>query len=127
MIKPEQADGMILARGGSSQGYALWLKEGRPAFTVVAGGKATTVAARDPIRDWSTVVGVITAKRQLRLQVNGQWVAEAPLTQLIPADPNDSMQIGADLANLVVSPAPPKFKGLIERVRVFSGEGAERP
>ena len=37
VAKPEKPDGMLLARGGKSQGYALWVKAGRPAFTVAPG------------------------------------------------------------------------------------------
>jgi hypothetical protein len=36
------------------------------------------------------------------------------------------MQIGADLGSPVVDPSPPRFQGLIERVRILSGEGTER-
>ena len=126
VVKPAQADGLILARGGRTHGYALWLKEGRPSFTVVAANQSTTVTAPAPIKDWSTIVGVITTQKRLRLSVNSQWVGEARLPDFIPSDPNEAMQIGADLGSPVVDPSPPRFQGLIERVRILSGEGTER-
>jgi len=122
VFKSEKPDGVILARGGRSQGYALWLKQGRPAFTVVIDGESVTVKAKDATADWVTVVGAITSNRKATLQVDGRVVAEAALPGLIQRNPSDTMQIGADLGSRVVEPAPPKFVGSIERVRLFSGE-----
>jgi len=122
VAKPEKPDGILLARGGKSQGYALWLKEGRPAFTVVVANKPVTVEAREQWSDWTTLTGVITADHQVQLRVNGQLAATAPLPELIAKDPNDGMQIGADLGSPVLEPAPPKFAGWIESVRISSGE-----
>jgi arylsulfatase A-like enzyme len=122
ILKSEKPDGVILARGGKSQGYALWLKQGRPIFTVVVDGEPVTVEAKEAVADWATVVGTITSDRKATLQVDGRVVAEAPLSGLIQRNPSDTMQIGADLGSPVVEPTPAKFTGWIERVRLFSGE-----
>jgi arylsulfatase A-like enzyme len=122
VLKAERPDGMILARGGKTQGYALWLDQGRPRFTVVADDRATTVEAGTAVHDWATVVGTITSDRKAVLQVNGELVASAPLPGFIGHNPNDSMQIGADLGSPVVEPAKPKFTGWVERVRLYRGE-----
>jgi len=122
VLKSEKPDGVILARGGRSQGYALWLKQGRPIFTVVVDGEAVTIGAKEAVTDWATVVGTITSDRKATLQVDGRVVAEAALSGLIQRNPSDMMQIGADLGSPVVEPAPPKFAGWIERVRLFSSE-----
>jgi len=121
-FKPEKPDGMILARGGKAQGYALWLKQGRPVFTVVGGSKPITIEAKEAVTGWATVLGTITSDRKATLHVDGRLVAEAALPSLIGRNPNDAMQVGADLGSPVVEPAPPKFTGWIERVRLFSGE-----
>ncbi|MCX6905234.1 MAG: LamG domain-containing protein [Verrucomicrobia bacterium] len=120
--KPEKPDGVLLARGGKSQGFALWLKAGRPAFTVVVANQPVTVEAREPLTDWATLSGMITAEHHIQLRVNNQLAADAPLPDFIGRDPADVMQIGADLGSPVVEPVPPKFTGLIESVRIFSGE-----
>jgi arylsulfatase A-like enzyme len=124
--RAEKPDGMLVARGGRSQGYALWLKAGRPAFTVMAGNKAVTVEAKDTIADWATITGTITAEHEIQLRVNGQVIATAPLPGFISKDPNDSMQIGADLGSRVIEPVPPKFVGWIESLRIFSGDPAAK-
>jgi hypothetical protein len=121
VVKAEQPDGMILARGGKSQGYALWLKQGCPVFTVTVGNHAVAVESKEAVHDWAVLVGSLTAERKLILTVNGRQVGEARLPSLIESDPNDGMQIGADLGSPVVTPQPPQFSGLIERVRLFCG------
>lgn len=127
VVKPDRPDGMILARGGRSQGYALWLQEGQPRFTVVVGNKSITVAAKESVTGWSRLMGTITADSRATLHVDGRLVGVKPLPELIEVDPHDIMQIGADLGSPVVVPAPPKFTGLIERVRIFRGEGKAAP
>jgi hypothetical protein len=54
--------------------------------------------------------------------VDGRLAADAALPGLIERNPSEAMQIGADLGSPVVEPAPPKFTGWIESVRLFSGE-----
>ena len=61
----------------------------------------------------------------MQLRLNGQ-LATAPLLELIAKDPNDSMQIGADLGSPVVEPALPKFAGWIESVHIFGAESVNR-
>ena len=121
VVKAEQPDGMILARGGKTAGYALWLKQGRPVFTVALGNKPFSVEAKEPVSGWVTLAGSITEGAKLTLAVNGVVVGELRLPGLLERDPNDVMQIGADLGSPVVESAPPQFKGSIERVRIFSG------
>lgn len=122
MVKPEKPDGVILARGGKSQGYALWLKQGRPMFTVVVNDHAVTAEGTEIIKDWAVLVGAITAEHNVTLRVDDRLVGSKPLPGFIENDPHDTMQIGADLGSPVIEPTPPKFKGWIERVRLFSGE-----
>ena len=121
-LKPEKPDGMILARGGRSQGYVLWLRQGHPAFTVTINNKPITIEAREVVTDWATILGTVTSDHKATLHVDGRLAADAVLPGLIERNPNEAMQIGADLGSPVVQPAPPKFTGWIESVRLFSGE-----
>lgn len=122
VVKPTKPDGVILARGGKSQGYALWLKQGRPSFTVIISNRPHTVTAVEAIADWATLTGIITAQHKIALYVNGRLVGRAPLPDFIESDPHDTMQIGADQGSPVLDPVPPKFSGLIERVTLVRGE-----
>ena len=121
VVKPGSPDGMILARGGKTAGYALWLKQSHPVFTVTRNNTPYSVEAKEAVTGWVTLTGAITEKAKLTLAINGQAVGETQLPGLIERDPNDDMQIGADLGSSVIDPPPPHFQGLIERVRLFSG------
>jgi arylsulfatase A-like enzyme len=123
-FRPEKPDGVVLARGGQSQGYALYLDDGYLCFAVtVEGGPTIARGPRLPMNEWFTVRAAITKDRRIRLRVDGKEVAAVPLPAFIARDPNDRMQIGTDLATTVVMyPKPERFVGLIESVRLFSGE-----
>ena len=120
VVKPASPDGVILARGGKTAGYALWLKQGRPVFTVTLENKAYSVEAPEAVTGWVTLAGSLAEKR-ITLAVEGAVVGERAVPGLLGRDPNESMQIGADLGSAVVDPKQPNFQGLIERVRLFSG------
>jgi len=122
VAKPAKPAGVLVARGGRTFGYALWLNAGRAAFTVRTGNKAVTISAKAPVTDWSTITGTITTGRRARLRVNGEIVASASLPDFIARDPSDSMQIGADLGSPILNPAPPKYEGLMESVSIYRGE-----
>jgi arylsulfatase A-like enzyme len=123
-FKAEQANGILLARGGQSHGYCLHLAEGQPVFTVVSRGRASQVVARQIVTgQWTKLTARITADRHLVLAINGKPVARGNLHDFIRQDPRDSMQIGADAGSPVVEGKPlPQFVGLIESVRIYSGE-----
>ncbi len=120
VVKPASPDGVILARGGKTAGYALWLKQGRPVFTVTLENKAYSVEAPEAVAGWVTLAGCLSEKR-ITLSVDGTVVGERAVPGLLGRDPNDAMQIGADLGSPVITPSPPKFQGAVERVRLFCG------
>jgi arylsulfatase A-like enzyme len=117
----EKPDGVVLAQGGASAGYALWLDHGKAAFSVRARPAAvTTVVSPAKLPEgWNTVSAHISADSKLSLSVNGQQVASVVLKDFIRKNPNDSLDIGADLGSQVLpEPEPPKFAGLIESVKI---------
>lgn len=124
VVRADQPDGVVLARGGPSNGYILYFEGGRPAAAVAVGGDLTVAASRAKAAgEWVRLTGRITADRKLVLEVEGKPAAERALAKFIAQDPRDSMQIGADLRNAVVEKTKlPNFTGLIESVRIFSGE-----
>jgi len=115
--------GVILARGGKTNGYAVHLRDGRPVFTVTGGNTVSSLAATVPVTGaWADLQARITSSRELVLTVNGTTV-RGKLARPIAADPNDSMQIGADRNSPVsADESAAGFVGLIEAVRLFSGE-----
>jgi HEAT repeat protein len=120
--RPEAPTGVVVARGGAFCGYALYVKEGRPAFGIhrQRDGPAHIAAGGEPLADgWTHLAGVVDTGA-IRLYVDGRLAAEATTPGLIPTAPGQGMEIGIDLGT---SPAEitDGFTGVIDEVKVFHG------
>jgi len=126
-INATSPNGVVLARGGPSLGYALILQGGKPLFVVRTGGKVSKVAAdAKVVGKWTHLVGVLTADKKLKLYVDGNLAATAPATGLLSGPPAQPMEIGADAGGSVGEyPSPMPFAGLIDEVRVLHGRLTE--
>ena len=120
-IKAEKPGGVILARGGGVQGYALYLQGGKPKFAIRSDSKLTSVGANvKVVGKWVHLAGVLTTDRELHIFVDRKLVASAKAPGLIAKDPAEAMQIGADDGSTVGDYAGPfGFKGLIDEVKVY--------
>ncbi len=124
VVKPEQPKGVILARGGQTQGFALYLDEGRPVFAVRSSGDVAVVRAdRQVGGDWVELTGMLTRDLRLVLYVNGEKVAEGKASWFLSTDPNEGLEIGQDRGTKVgLYEGENGFVGLMEEVRVYTGE-----
>lgn len=120
-VKADAGDGVVLAHGGNAQGYALYLQQGRPHFTVRAKGEGGTAAASERITGrWCHLAGVLTADKQLKLYIDGKLAASAQTPTLVPQHPQESIDIGADGSSHVVAYAGSvQFQGQIDEVRLY--------
>ena len=123
-VRSEQPDGVVVAHGGGIFGYALYLKGGKPCFTIRSKSKPGHAVAKDKIPDdWVHLAGVLTPDAKLRVYVNGALAGTADAPSLIPRGPSDTMQIGADEGSQVGSyKNGSPFKGTIDDVRVYHGD-----
>jgi len=116
-----QPMGVIVARGGPVDGFALSLKAGRPEFHVRSGGQLGTITGpKRIVGGWHHVVGVLHADKSMKLYVDGQLAAEGVAPALIKTDPVQGLDIGADTKTAVgeyQSPLP--FAGAIDEVRLY--------
>ncbi|MBD3174308.1 MAG: sulfatase-like hydrolase/transferase, partial [Armatimonadia bacterium] len=75
-VRADSPDGVILARGGQSHGYALHVQGGKPVFTLRQGGSiASVVGEREITGEWVELTGVLTGACELALYVDGEEVA----------------------------------------------------
>ena len=120
-VTATKPNGVIAARGGPAEGFALVLEEGRPAFLVRSESNLTT--AKGPKRivgGWHHVVGVLTEDKQMKLFVDGQRVAEAKATGLLTKDPAQGLEVGADAGSAVGEyTSPNAFTGIIDELRLY--------
>lgn len=126
VFTPKNEDGIVLACGGSTNGYSLALRNGKPVFTVVTDGKRFMIAGNVAVAGKTTLSGSIGDDRRAVLSVDGKIVAETVLPRLIDRLPNESLQIGLDLGSRVDEPELPGFQGEIESVRIYRGPFEEK-
>lgn len=122
-IKPESDNGVVLAHGGQSHGYALYLQDGRPIFAARASGDVCVAAGPERLGGgWAHLAGVLTPSSELVLYVNGEPAARAESSGFIGQNPNEGIEIGTDAATKVADyAAEVGFVGLIDEVRVYQG------
>ncbi|MFO7902395.1 MAG: PQQ-binding-like beta-propeller repeat protein, partial [Pirellulaceae bacterium] len=123
-VRAEGDSGVIIARGGGIHGYSLYLQDRKPHFSMCANSKRATAAATEKVgNDWVHLAGVLGEDAELRIYIDGKQVGSDAAPSLIPEDPADSMQIGADENSAVggYSTALP-FRGAIDEVRVYHAE-----
>lgn len=117
-FKSEQPDGVLVAHGGATNGYRLALEGGKVVWHIVADGKRTRVTAGTDLAGKWTDVKAGWSDGSAWLAVHGEPPVKLPLAGAIHREPNDSLQIGADLKSPVVEDEAPRFAGLMEAVRI---------
>jgi hypothetical protein len=120
-VRAEKGGGVIVARGGSSLGYALYLKNGRPTFALRVGGEVVSAAAKERIVGrWAHVAGVVTADKQMFIYVDGKRSGVAKAPGLLAGDPAEAMELAADEGSIVGDYAGPfAFRGALDEVRIY--------
>ena len=132
-IPDGKARGIVIAQGGRFGGWALYVKDGVPAYTYnYLGLKSTTIAAEKPLPagkatlryDFAYDGGGPAKGGTGTLYVNGEKVAAGRLdvTQMGMFSADETADVGIDLGTPVVeaigSEAASKFTGRIPKVTV---------
>ncbi len=120
-VTATKPQGVIVARGGPAEGFALTLQGGRPAFLVRAEGELSTVAGnRRIVGGWHHVVGVLDTDKSMKLYVDGELAAEGKAKALIASDPAQGLEVGADAGTGVGEyKTTLPFTGIIDEVRLY--------
>ncbi len=114
-------NGVIIARGGPADGFALSIKNGRPQFSVRSGSSLETVTAQQRvIGGWHHVVGVLEEDKSMHLYLDGQSAGEGKAPGWIATDPVQGMDVGADAQTAVGDyKSPATFSGVIDEIRLY--------
>jgi hypothetical protein len=112
-------NGVIVAQGGDSKGYALYMQDGRLHFALRNGGRLTLLSSQQPIAADSGMVRVTLAKGgdcEVRLDEQVLMQGDTPGP---PQMPLDGLQVGSDQSGAVGEYEPPfPFEGAIEAVTI---------
>ena len=120
---PESGDGVLVAQGGVSIGYSLYLAGGKARFAIRSNGVLKEIASAEKLETGKRIhlVGTLEANGKLALLVNGSAVAGGA-GLLLPGKPSDGLNVGDDAGSLVADyPASTKFKGSLEDIRIYWG------
>jgi hypothetical protein len=122
-VKTDALGGVVVARGGPLNGYAIVLRDGVPQFAVRSDEKISSVSGKEKVTGrWVHLAGVLTSDAELKLFVDGKLAGTAKGVGLIAAEPKQPMEIGADDAGSAGDyPTPSALKGLVDDVRVYHG------
>jgi len=114
---------VVLAHGGQSHGYALYLQDGAPCFATRVGGALALAQGRAPLDEgWTHLAGVIAGDGQLLLYVDGELAATDTAETVVQANPNEGIEIGMDAATKVGAYTTDMgFVGAIDEVRLHQG------
>lgn len=102
-LTTEGKNGVIVAHGGEGNGYALFLQNGLPHFTVRSNSIATTIASTQPLPN-DEIVRIhasLDESQQLTLKVDGRDVAIPVAASFLTAQPLDPFDVGRDQAGRV--------------------------
>ena len=119
-VETSQRDAVIVAHGGLSVGYALYLKEGRVAFALRTGPDAVTeIVAPDALAGAASIVAKVSQSGAMTLRIGGQVVASGQAPGLLGRQPAEAFSVGCDAAKPVTAYGAVKpFKGTVKNLAV---------
>lgn len=114
-------NGVIVARGGPAEGFALTLETGKPTFHIRSGSTLSTISGpKRIVGGWHHLVGVVDEQLKMTLYVDGELVGEGKASALLTKDPAQGLEIGDDVGGAVGEyDSPNQFVGIIDEVRLY--------
>ena len=118
-VQPGSPEGVIVAQGGSLNGYALHLREGKPVFTVRVAGDVSSIAAPEKPAGRFRVEARLGRDGTLSLAVDGTTVARGKAAGAIAAQPHEDFCVGFDNGRPVGDyDGKAHFRGTISNLKV---------
>jgi len=119
-IEPAGTEGIIVTQGGTGNGYAIYLADGKLAFAVREKGELTTIIAKEPLGNGHFLVrATLDEDGALTLLADGKQIAEGKAPGLIPQQPKAGFFVGKAGAGAVGEyQTPDPFDGKVTNVRV---------
>jgi len=112
-------DGVIVAQGGSSLGYALFLADGRLHFVVRGRAGVATASTPGGVSGKHTAIARLDSAGTLTLKVDERPAVPAARQVSITAQPADGIDVGSDEGGAVGPYSTPNtFTGTIESITV---------
>tara|TARA_R110002073_G_scaffold46789_7_gene127474 strand:+ start:40697 stop:42922 length:2226 start_codon:yes stop_codon:yes gene_type:complete len=112
-----KGDGVIVAQGGSSQGWSLYLKNGKLCFGWTQNGKRVVTTSDARVSGKQQVTAIVSKPGTVQLKIGEKQVAESKIDGLLGEQPLDGLQVGQD-ENGAVGPyaVPFPLQGTVNQV-----------
>lgn len=121
-VEPESSDGVIFAHGGSVNGYALYLKDGKPAFALRMAGQIHETVGDTPLpqNEPTKLTATLAGDGTISIRFGGRTRASSPTPGPLNTSPRGQLNVGWDYQSPVAdySPraTPNRFAGRITEV-----------
>src|SRR6185436_14380255 len=94
--QPTSSNGVVVALGGMSQGFSLFIEDGHPCMAVRSAGHLSVARGHETValNDWNHIAGMLTAHGELRVFLNGKSAGESK-SAAIAARPVEGYALGA--------------------------------
>ncbi|HWX19865.1 MAG TPA: sulfatase-like hydrolase/transferase [Candidatus Binatia bacterium] len=120
-VSPEAPDGVIIAQGGSFNGYAVHLRGGKPAFTVREAGDLVSISAAKTPAAHFRLEARLARDGAMMLAIDGKTVARGKAPGLIPGQPHEDFCVGHDNGRPVGDyDGRTHFRGAISKLKVVA-------
>ena len=95
-VMAEKPNGVIVAHGGKSIGYALYLRDGHPVFTVRQETRPVSITAPAALSGQVRLEARLARDGAMSLGVDGQTVATGRAPGSLPMQPQENFCVGFD-------------------------------
>ncbi len=111
-ITEAAGDGVLIAQGGTAEGFSLYLRNGKPTFAMRHGGKLVIINADDALPlEPATLTATLAEDGAIVIKAGEQIIATGR-SSLLSRQPQDGLQVGRDEKGAVGEYAAPfAFKG----------------
>lgn len=119
-VTPDGTDGAIVAQGGSANGFAIFIQNGKLNVSFRVRGEETRVTSSVAIPSGRTKVGAtLGSDGKVTLTIGDNMVGSGQAASTIPNQPGDGLEVGQDVKS-PVGPyeAPFAWSGTVHEVTV---------
>jgi arylsulfatase A-like enzyme len=89
-------DGVIVAQGGVTHGWAMFVQQGEVCFATTVNGDRTVVSTGAKPNGKTEIVASLAKNGRLTVSVDGTQVATEKLPGSLASQPQDGLQVGSD-------------------------------
>jgi uncharacterized Zn-binding protein involved in type VI secretion len=121
-VEPQARDGVIVAHGGNTTGYALHLRDGKLVFTVRENKEPVAIVANETPAGRFSAEARLAADGAMTLAINGKQAAGGKAPGPLPVQPQENFCVGFDDAQPVGDyGSHARFSGKIENLKISAG------